>query len=56
MEGPFMCEHHWQVEAATPPDGAGRRLVTFSCTECGETLNKLTARSTKQIEAELAAQ
>lgn len=51
-----MCEHHWQVESATNPDGAGRRLVTFSCTKCGETLNRLTARTAKQIQAELDAQ
>jgi transposase-like protein len=51
-----MCEHHWQAESATNPDAAGRSLVTFSCTKCGETLNRLTTRTAKQIQAELDAQ
>jgi hypothetical protein len=51
-----MCEHHWKVDSATPPDGSGRRLVTFNCENCDQALTRLTARTQKQIEAELAAQ
>jgi hypothetical protein len=51
-----MCEHHWSAESASKPDRAGRTLVTFVCDKCDEQLTKLTTRSAREIEAELAAQ
>lgn len=51
-----MCEHHWQVESAEQPDAAGRRKIVLVCVHCDQTMTKLTARSEKQIRAELDAQ
>jgi len=51
-----MCNHHWTITSADQPDQLGRRHVTFTCDACGEQLTKFTARTAKQIEAELAAQ
>jgi len=51
-----MCEHHWVVASADPPDKLRRRLFTFSCDKCSEQMSRLTARTDKQIQAELDAQ
>ena len=51
-----MCQHHWTIESADQPDAAGRRKIVLVCTHCAQTMTKLTARSEKQIRAELDAQ
>lgn len=51
-----MCEHHWELENITPPDGSRRRVVTLKCTLCKESMSKITTRTDREINAELEAQ
>lgn len=51
-----MCDHHFELQSATPPDGSRRRVVTLKCSNCPETLSKITTRTDREINAELEAQ
>lgn len=51
-----MCQHHWEIESADQPDAVGRRSIVLICAHCGQKMTKLTARTAKQIQAELDAQ
>jgi len=49
------CEHHWVIDTIDPTAGGHTaRLVKFRCTDCPETLEKITARTDAEIAAELA--